>query len=201
MANEARRSILKGMQDHPHSVILSELIFKRMPFDVLALIAPIVLEKIEDGYSSFDALTSVDFCSYLLNRHYKSDAILELLGQEFYKENKRKPDRLSEVAKIIQKRLDLKNNKKSLKRKASIEFEKDEPFVKFSRSYVIRTVFYKTERFCSLSRRKNRNQRVLRMSPSRVIYFSSKLIEMRTNRKWNLLKIHSPMQGPCIREC
>ena len=137
MTYESRRSLLKKMQDHPRSVELSELILERMPMDVLTWVAPIVLEQInEDGYSSFDAMTSPLFCRTFLNPHYKRDTILELVGKELEAEIKSKPDRLSDVMKIVQKRHDMKYNKKKLEPKVTIEFKSSEVDVRFGRSFV-----------------------------------------------------------------
>ncbi|CAG5094210.1 Oidioi.mRNA.OKI2018_I69.XSR.g13350.t1.cds [Oikopleura dioica] len=125
------------MQEHPRSVELSELILERMPMDVLTWIAPIVLEQInEDGCSNFDAMTSPLFCRTFLNPHYKRDTILELVGKELEAEINSKPDRLSDVMKIVQKRHDMKYNKKKLEPKATIEFKSSEVEVKFGRSFL-----------------------------------------------------------------
>ncbi|CAG5104686.1 Oidioi.mRNA.OKI2018_I69.chr1.g1452.t1.cds [Oikopleura dioica] len=137
MTEEFRRSTLEKIRDHPNSQILFELIFKRLQLEDLALIAPIVLEKTDDGYASFDSISSPDFSSYALNRHYKSDTILALVGEEFYRENERKPETLSEVAQIIQKRIDLRSNRKILEKKTTIEFSTDKPLVRFSHSYLV----------------------------------------------------------------
>ncbi|CAG5104687.1 Oidioi.mRNA.OKI2018_I69.chr1.g1453.t1.cds [Oikopleura dioica] len=137
MTEEFRRSTLQKIRNHPNSQILFELIFKRLQFEDLALMAPIVLEKTDNGYGTFDSLFSPDFSSYALNRHYKSDAILALVGEEFYRENERKPETLSEVAQIIQKRIDLRNNRKNLEKKTTIKFSTDKPLVRFSHSYLV----------------------------------------------------------------
>ena len=118
-------------------MILSELILKRMPMDALAWLAPNVLEEVnEAGDCRFDDLAGFDFCQTFLNRHYKSDSILALVGKEFEAEKKSKPDRLSDVMKIVQKRHDLKYNKKKLEPKATIEFDSTDPDVRFAGSYV-----------------------------------------------------------------
>ena len=118
-------------------MILSELILKRMPMDALAWLAPYVLDEVnEAGDCRFDDLAGFDFCQTFLNRHYKSDSILALVGKEFEAEKKSKPDRLSDVMKIVQKRHDLKYNKKKLEPKATIEFDFTDPDVRFAGSYV-----------------------------------------------------------------
>ncbi|CAG5114342.1 Oidioi.mRNA.OKI2018_I69.chr2.g8401.t1.cds [Oikopleura dioica] len=123
------------MLDYPQ--ILSELIFERMPMDSLTLLAPFVLESDD---RSFDDLTRTLFCRNFLNYHYERDTILDLVGKEFEAEKKGKPDRLSEIMKIIQKREDLKNNKKKLIPKATMELFTEHEFfgssVKFSGSYI-----------------------------------------------------------------
>ncbi|CAG5105154.1 Oidioi.mRNA.OKI2018_I69.chr1.g1882.t1.cds [Oikopleura dioica] len=118
-------------------MILSELILKRMPMDALAWLAPNVLEGVnEQGDCRFDDLAGFDFCQTFLNQHYKRDSILELVGKEFEAEKKSKPDRLSDVMKIVQKRHDLKYNKKKLEPKATIEFDSTDPVVRFAGSYL-----------------------------------------------------------------
>ncbi|CAG5105155.1 Oidioi.mRNA.OKI2018_I69.chr1.g1883.t1.cds [Oikopleura dioica] len=127
-------------------MILSELILKRMPMDALAWLAPNVLEDVnEEGDCRFDDLAGFDFCQTFLNRHYKRDSILELVGKEFEAEKKSKPDRLSDVMKIVQKRHDLKYNKKKLEPKATIEFKRSKLDVRFSSSYLFTGQYFKPQ--------------------------------------------------------
>ena len=117
--DEFRRSTLRKMLDYPQ--ILSELIIERLPMDLLTKLVPVVLENIEKG-ERFDELLSPLFCRSFLQSHYESNTILQLVGKELEAEKKRKPDRLSEIMKIIQKRDDLKNNPKKLTPKLTLEF-------------------------------------------------------------------------------
>ena len=106
--------------------------------DALELLAPIILESNRDDRSNFDSMTptSPTFCCKLLNRHYKSDRILELVGKEFEGVNRRKPEKLSDLMSIIEKRIHLKKNRKAIIPKVTMEFESKEPFVRLSESYV-----------------------------------------------------------------
>ena len=137
--DEFRRSTLRKMLDYPP--ILSELIFERLPMDLLIKLAPVVLENIEEGDGNFDDLVRPCFCRRLLQSQYKTDRILELVGKEFEAKNKRKPDRLSDILKILQKRDDLQNNPKKLTPKLTLEFTKrpgifENCLLKSSASYV-----------------------------------------------------------------
>ena len=138
-----RRRTLRKIQAHPSRETLSKLIFERMPIDALELLAPIVLENNKEEQTTFDDLTPTSpvFCSNLLNRYYKNDTILELVGKKFDAVNKRKPEKLSDVMSIIQKRIDLKDNPKKIEPKATMEFENydentEEAFFRISESYV-----------------------------------------------------------------
>ena len=139
--DEFRCSTLRKMLGSSDPETLGGLIFERLSMDLLTKLAPIVLENLEQDDGKFDDLASPLFCRSFLNSHYERDTILELVGKELEAEKKRKPDRLSEIMKIIQKRDDLKNNRKKLKPKLTIEFKKkyeilDAGFVKCSGSYV-----------------------------------------------------------------
>ena len=142
MTDESRRSFLRKLQEHPKGIKLSELILKRMPMDALTWLAPVVLEEVnEEGFSGFDDLVGSHLGQTFLNRHYKRDSILELVGKQYEAEIKSKPDRLSDFMKIVQKRHDLKYNKKKLEPKATIEFDSSKAIARFAGSYV-RKSFY-----------------------------------------------------------
>ena len=129
----------KSLLDYPG--ILLELIIERLPMDLLMKLTPVVLENVEKGDGKFDELVTPLFCRSFLQSHYKTDRILELVGKEFEAKNKRKPDRLSDILKIFQKRDDLQNNPKKLTPKLTLEFTKkpglfENCLLKSSASYV-----------------------------------------------------------------
>ena len=93
-------------------------------------------------------------------KHKFGTLVLELCGREFNAVNQRKPEKLSDVISIIQKRIDLKKNQKQLEPKATMEFLSNDPIVKFSEDYVSFSTFaILIDLSFRFSQRKVRNRR------------------------------------------
>ena len=140
---EFRLRTLRKIQAHPTCDTLSKLILERMPMDALELLAPVVLDVDEFEDTTVDDITPrncSNFIGNLLNRHYKNDTILELVGKNWEVHRRNKPNWLAEMMDIIDQRVVLKENNKKYKRlrelKVVMEFDSEDPFIRFSESYV-----------------------------------------------------------------
>ena len=77
---EFQSCVLKMMQLHPHSNVLAQRVFERMPLEGF-VDAKILLP--ENGGRFYDSLLSTASCKFILNKFEKEEQLLRQIREEF----------------------------------------------------------------------------------------------------------------------
>ena len=105
-----RKKVLEGMMNHSFGHVLARCIFSRLdPSDFYSARKQLLPENDGDEYGPYDHLLEPADCKRILRSFESDDYVMKLLTDDFCRKHERSPDSLSDIARIINHREDIRN--------------------------------------------------------------------------------------------
>ena len=104
-----REKVLKEIAEHPKGNLLSQLVFERADGNVFASAKNQLLPMDDaDEYGPLDHLLEAGYCMRILKLMAKEDYVINLLKEDFRAKYNREPNSLSDIARILSLREEIK---------------------------------------------------------------------------------------------
>ena len=119
-----RKKVLDGMLSHPSGHILAQCVFQRADSSVFHSARNQLLPKNNERENgAYDSLLAPAYCKSILRKFGEEDYVFSFLKDEFERKNERDPGSLSEIARIIKEREEIKHGTAVAKYQATFEQE------------------------------------------------------------------------------
>ena len=130
-----RKKVLDGILKHPCGNILARCIFERLDSSFFLAARNLLIPKNDgDEYGPYDSILEPAYCKSILRSLGSTDYVINLLRDEFKRKYERDVDSLSDIARIVTEREDIKNE--TAEPKVILEMDEDYPNVKIGSEWV-----------------------------------------------------------------
>jgi len=131
-----RKKVLDGILKHPCGNILARCIFERLDSSFFLAARNLLIPKNDgDEYGPYDSILEPEYCKSILRSLGSTDYVINLLRDEFKRKYERDVDSLSDIARIVTEREDIKNE--TAEPKVILEMDEDYPNVKIGSEWII----------------------------------------------------------------
>ena len=123
-----RKKVLDEMLNHPSGHILAQCVFDRVDSSVfLSARNQLIPKSDKDKIGKYDSLLAPAHCKRILRNFGYKDYVMRLLKDEFKRKYERDPNSLSEIARIVKEREEIKNQTATPKFEATFQEELYDP--------------------------------------------------------------------------